>query len=532
MHDRRSFLRSALPALLLGPSVRERLYGNARLGALPSSRSALQGVPQDPVARAREVQSLIAQARGEGRDHAIVPSALLPYAASRVTFDASIRMLRDSNLSGQYDIRAYGAFGDGQADDTVAIQAAVDGAAQKGGEVHLPEGTYRVSGIGLSHGVDLVGEGPGNTIIDGVGPSSTLHSTELLVGQSLSNFTVQHTNASATGIDLVDLAYGAYCCRIENVEFLGKASVTRSAFHLRGRNPVTGKPNRSQFNNLLLMCRCNSVGAQVQDGKALWLEGADIADARCNLNKVIGGSWNGFGTTFAVEAGNANLFCNLNVNSADRAAFDFRGDRQTFNNFIFGCFVDMRVSGSPLLVESRDTSPHTLVQVFGSSRIERPSDVRQVNPQARYAIFSRSVFLGNSQADALSGDRTQVVAGTQADGLVRLSGGPEPDSGGFLASGPSFGRAVSAVSDGGGASAVLKETGGKKSSFRVVTTPDGQIYNVRFQVDESGRVGLTNVLDFAASSGRSGRDPRRDAPDAWIEVAIGGATHYVPAYRP
>lgn len=533
MQDRRTFLSTTLPSMALGYSLR----GAESLGAQPSLGNALaslggqQAAPGDPAARAREVQKLIAQATQASQTYVVVPSSLLPYAAADVQFDPAIRMLRETNLSDQFDVRAYGAAGDGKTDDTPAIQAALDHAAREGGVVRITSGTYRVSSLALRAEIDLIGDGPTTTIVDGVGPKSTLAAVDTLVKQTISGIRVQHSNATAADIDLIDLPRGAFGCRFENIVFVGKQGVTRAGFHLHGEDPATGRPNQNQFNNLLLMCHSTVIGPQVREGRAIWLEGRDALDKRCNVNKVIGGSWNGFGTAVAVEAGNANLFCSMNIARVAGAAFDFRGDRQTFNNFIFGCFVDSTVTGHPLYVESRDKTPHTLVQVFGSSRIERPSDVTQANPRSQYSIFSRSIFLGNSQPDKLAGDRTQVLAATDSQGLLRIMGGTDSDSGGFLASGAAFSRGVSAVSDGGGASAVLRETGTDRTSFRVVTTRDGRNFTSRFQVDETGKVKLSNVLEFGTGMRDSHRSPKTDSPDDWVEISIGGVPYFLPAYR-
>ena len=57
------------------------------------------------------------------------------------------------------DVRYFGAKGDGSTNDTAAIQAAI-AACPVGGEVLVPAGTYKVSGIALSvAGVSLKGEG-------------------------------------------------------------------------------------------------------------------------------------------------------------------------------------------------------------------------------------------------------------------------------------------------------------------------------------------------------------------------------------
>lgn len=65
-----------------------------------------------------------------------------------------------------YDVRAYGATGDGGTDDTNAIQSAIAAATKAGGgRVLLPAGTYAITGIQLAAGVDLEGEGRDNTIL-------------------------------------------------------------------------------------------------------------------------------------------------------------------------------------------------------------------------------------------------------------------------------------------------------------------------------------------------------------------------------
>lgn len=61
-----------------------------------------------------------------------------------------------------YDVRAFGARGDGRTDDTAAIQRAVDAAARTGGVVKFPPATYMVTRVMLPAGITL--DGPGATL--------------------------------------------------------------------------------------------------------------------------------------------------------------------------------------------------------------------------------------------------------------------------------------------------------------------------------------------------------------------------------
>ncbi|HSI16565.1 MAG TPA: glycosyl hydrolase family 28 protein [Sphingomonas sp.] len=54
-----------------------------------------------------------------------------------------------------FDVRAFGAAGDGSAIDTRAIQRAIDAAAEAGGQVLLPRGTYLTGPVELRGGIDF-----------------------------------------------------------------------------------------------------------------------------------------------------------------------------------------------------------------------------------------------------------------------------------------------------------------------------------------------------------------------------------------
>jgi polygalacturonase len=69
------------------------------------------------------------------------------------------------------DVRKFGAMGDGKANDTAALQRAIDAAAEVSGAVFLPPGTYLTHELHLRPGIALVGipawnySGPGGSVL-------------------------------------------------------------------------------------------------------------------------------------------------------------------------------------------------------------------------------------------------------------------------------------------------------------------------------------------------------------------------------
>lgn len=115
-----------------------------------------------------------------------------------------------------FDVRDYGALGDGVTDDTAAIQAAIDAAfTAGGGVVYLPEGVYRVSGDGAGSGncltmhsqVDLVGDGMGSTVLKLVDGSDLplmgmigSPAGEVLQGVGISDLSLDGNRGNSSGV--------------------------------------------------------------------------------------------------------------------------------------------------------------------------------------------------------------------------------------------------------------------------------------------------------------------------------------------
>lgn len=151
--SRRNFAEWGLFTLLGGAMVsgRPRAHdARSSSGGQPRRQSAgnfRRTTPSSRVACAEEVQRLIDEAAEEGRDTVRVPEQLLPYDASAVEFDPDVRMACQGTGDGIYNLRAYGAVGDGSgsdegSDDTAAIEAWAR-AADGRGEAYVPPGQYR-----------------------------------------------------------------------------------------------------------------------------------------------------------------------------------------------------------------------------------------------------------------------------------------------------------------------------------------------------------------------------------------------------
>ncbi len=118
-----------------------------------------------------------------------------------------------------FNVKNYGAVGDGTTDDRVAIQEAVDAAFDAGGGVvYFPPGTYIVSrfdgsnayGINLRSRVHLMGDGPGISIIKAEAGTGNIHLltnwTDDIEYVSITRLTVDHDGANigaSTGVHAI-----------------------------------------------------------------------------------------------------------------------------------------------------------------------------------------------------------------------------------------------------------------------------------------------------------------------------------------
>jgi len=100
------------------------------------------------------------------------------------------------------DVRAYGAIGDGVADDTTAIQAALTAGQVSNLPVHIPAGTYLVSQLtNFASGSVLYGDGLANTILQGSAANTTIISLDAagLHHITMTGFAVSGYDGTGTG---------------------------------------------------------------------------------------------------------------------------------------------------------------------------------------------------------------------------------------------------------------------------------------------------------------------------------------------
>lgn len=116
-------------------------------------------------AKSVQIQAAINAAAADHIARVYVPANMYPYDAAHVSFNTTVLMIREGGATTNYDVKAYGAAGDGVTDDTAAVRAALNQAAAGGvanGQGHVvfvPQGTYEIlSQLTVGPGVFFEGE--------------------------------------------------------------------------------------------------------------------------------------------------------------------------------------------------------------------------------------------------------------------------------------------------------------------------------------------------------------------------------------
>jgi len=152
-----------------------------------------------------------------------------------------------------FNVRGYGAIGNGSTDDTAAIQAAIDAAfAAGGGVVWFPQGIYKTTNtIIVKSGVSVRGAGRGSAILRPAAGAyagvvvngATIYATLAMVSvtrASVASLTVDHATNSTTSNGIAITVDGAGTaaqhCTIVDCEVLPDDSATYAIWNFKGQH--------------------------------------------------------------------------------------------------------------------------------------------------------------------------------------------------------------------------------------------------------------------------------------------------------
>lgn len=140
----------------------------------------------------------------------------------------------ESKLRESISVKDFGAVGNGIADDTTAIQNAIN--AANGRPVYLPAGTYKITsgldfnttGLGIVSGLKLIGEGKYKTTIDNASGTvaitctSGVSNTDFQYDVAIENLSITNSTSSANTIGI--LFVGVFQSVINNVRIVDQDS--------------------------------------------------------------------------------------------------------------------------------------------------------------------------------------------------------------------------------------------------------------------------------------------------------------------
>lgn len=124
-----------------------------------------------------------------------------------------------------FDVKGYGAKGDGVTDDTVNIRTALDACKNSGGGIILfPFGTYMVNNLAYALSSTMVVQGSGKdiTILKNVNNAAGVRFFSLATGSQIKDLTLDGNKANQTSGTYAILGYGVSNCYLENVKVINQ----------------------------------------------------------------------------------------------------------------------------------------------------------------------------------------------------------------------------------------------------------------------------------------------------------------------
>jgi len=334
--------------------------------------------------------------------------------ANDATTLTSAKNYTDSRTA--FDVRSYGAVGDGVADDAAAIQAALTAAGVSGGTVYLPPGIYRTT-IALAVPAKVTVRGvPGATILRPKAGNLTPYDAGggvtwggALVAVGVANVTIRDLT--------IDLATSGSFANGVELGYTGADVETQYATVTNLR--VLGNPNQHSYQIWNRRARHSRIIANCIDG----------GDAAPTVAGVDHSGIEVFGATDIVIAWNTVL----NLNGTGIGIFTNGPNGSAEGVLIANNYVDTVTDGVLLAATVVATVPQAITDVSVHANIvRRCAHVGISATDAALAVIENLAIRGNTVTDTLdpillAGTATNIWSGVLiAHNLIARATGTSP----------------------------------------------------------------------------------------------------------